>query len=640
MLQNIREKLTGWVAVFILGAIALTLVVSFGNIDTGFSTAGQVAATVNGEDIPLQEFQRLFQRQRQQWEANFREQLPEDLANTMADSVIQSLIGNRLIVGYVRDTGYRINDAEVIKEIQSIEGFQVGGQFSRPAYEAALASAGYSSQRFEFEQRQDMQVQQFQRGIQSSAFFTPDQFRRYIELDGETRDVTYALIPAQSWRARVTLEPGAVDAYYSENQATFTSEESATLEYVLLDYAAILESVEVSEADALEYFNNNKMDFSGPDDRQVSHILIPAGDDETAALIKIVELREQIMGGASFAEIARENSADTLSAMQGGDLGWLGSGELPAPEFEPALAALTIGEVSEPVRTQFGYHLIKLADTRANADVEFAEVRADLVERLRTDQAVELYGRQVDELDELALESLDGLAGVAEVMGLEVKTVPEFTRTAGGGELGRVPQLIDQVFSLEVLEDGENTPVIELDEGRTVVAHVTKVNPPTLRPLDEVAEEIEAFLISNESMLLAATAGNELVEQLKSGADVAEISTANQFEWTSIPAVRRGSGQLPPELSNAVFKAAPPRDDIGDDYQGLLLASGDFAIYRVTGVVPGSPDQFDVEARDQRKQLLADQLGFSQLNALVTTLGEAADTSVAPDLLGNETDLL
>ncbi len=256
MLQTIREKLTGWFAIFILGAIGLALVVSFGNIDTGFS-GGAAAASVNGEDIAMNEFRQLYQQQRQQWEANYRTQLPDGLAEEMADSVIQSLVRNRVVSQYVRDQGYRVNDDEVIQAITENTVFHVGGSFSQPAYEQLLAAQGMSSQRFEFEQRQSMQISQFIEGIGYTAFFTPAEFRRYIELDGENRDLDYVVLPAGRWADDVVSRPGSVATYYAENPDQFRREEAVSLAYIEIDFAAIAEDVEVSAEEAREYFAAN-----------------------------------------------------------------------------------------------------------------------------------------------------------------------------------------------------------------------------------------------------------------------------------------------------------------------------------------------------------------------------------------------
>ncbi len=634
MLQVIRERLTGWFAIFILGAIALTLVATFGNIDTGF-TAGGVAASVNGDDIPLQDFRRIYQRQRQQWETTYRAQIPEVLAQDVADEVVQSLVRNRVVAQHVTEQGYRVSDADIVGTIESTPAFMVGGQFSRSNYEALLSSQGISPQRYEFETRQDMQVTQFIEGLGYTAFYTPSEFRRYIELDGETRDVNYALLSSANWQAGVELSEEDISGYYESNKPSFMTEESVTLQYVEVNYEEIVAGVSISDAEARAYYDANPQEFGGPDERQAAHILIAPGD---AAAGQAEELKTRLDAGENFAALAAEYSADTGSGSNGGELGWLGIDDSPAPEFEEVLFALEPGGISEPVQTPFGYHLIKLLAVRDGKSQEYADVSEELLQRLRENAAADLYAERVDELDERALESLDGLAVVAEALGEKLATVESFTR-AGGEPLGFNPDLVSAVYSLEVLEDGENSPVIEVAEGRAVVLHVTDHRPSEVKPLEDVRAEIVAQLRNEEGISLAMLAGSTAVDTLNDGGDIESLNLPGVTGWQKQQGIRRGAAELPADLAAAVFRASAGNDGAGGEYLGLLLSNGDFAIYRVTASRPGSPDDYTAEDRSIRKQQLAGRLGGSQATALVETLVKNASVSVAPDLLGLDGNL-
>jgi peptidyl-prolyl cis-trans isomerase D len=635
MLQLIREKLTGGFAIVILGAIALTLVLTFSNIDTGFSGAG-VAAEVNGEDITLRDFRRIYQRQRQQWEANYRAQLPDVLATEMAGQVIQSLVRNRVLAQHVRDQGYRVTNDDVIEVIEANPAFQVGGQFSRPSYKQLLASEGLSVERYEYEQRQSMEMSQFVEGLGYTAFYTPAEFRRYIELDGETRDLRYVLFPVANWKDQVELTDEQISDYYALNQTAFMTEESVSLQYIEIDYSSILATTLVAEVNAQAYYDANPQEFSGPDERQASHILILFGADETQALTQAEELKARLDAGEAFADLAAQYSADTGSAGNGGDLGWLGSGDAPAPEFEDALFGLEKGQISDPVRTEFGYHLIRMGGAQSGAAMTFAEAKADLLVRLAENQAADEFADRVDQMDEQALESLDGLAPVAEALDIELKSVAVFTRS-GGLPLGSSRDLISTVFSLEVLEDGENSPVIDLGEGRAVVVSVTEHQPAEIRSLDTVRPEIELQLQAEVAISLAAAAGENVVARLNGDASQEAIKLPAGVEWQVVADVRRGAQELPVDLAAAIFQAPKPANDDKLLYQGILLASGDFAVYTVTASKPGSPALYTQQDRDQRKQQLSSRLGGSQATAMVEELVVKASVNVARDLLANET---
>jgi len=638
MLQTIRERLTGWFAVFILGAIALTLVVTFGNIDTGFSGAS-AAANVNGDDISVREFRQLYQQQRQQWEANYRTQLPDALAEEMADSVIQSLVRNRAVAQHVSDQGYRVNDDEVISSITENSAFYVGGQFSQPAYEQLLNSQGISTQRFEYEQRQSMQISQFVEGIGYTAFYTPSEFRRYIELDGESRNVAYVILAAKEWQDKISIDDDQLQQYYDANLEQFRTEESVALDFIEVDFNALAEDVDVSIDEALEYYEANPDEFRGPDERRVRHILIPFGDDEAAALVVAEEARAKLLAGESFDQVAAEYSADTGTSTSGGDLGWLGSGDSPAAEFEDVLFVLEETEISDPVRTEYGFHLIRLDGIRAGNAQEFSEIQEELVARLKEDTAADVYSELLDELDERALESLNGLKSVAEALNLELAKVDQFTRS-GGLPLGYDPQLVDVVFSLEVLEDGENSPVIDLGDGRAVVVHVTEHRMPVAIPLEDVRETILEQLLTDESIVAAAEAGVQLVEELNAGATEQESVKPFSAEWVTSENIERGSPDIPADLVAEIFSAPKPSMVTGPGYQGLILASGDFAVFKVSQVNPGQPEIYSVEDRNQRKTQLANRVGGAQASATIENLVKNAKIRITPDLVGGESDLL
>ncbi|MEE4184906.1 MAG: SurA N-terminal domain-containing protein [Gammaproteobacteria bacterium] len=633
MLQTIRERLTGWFAWFILGAIALTLVVTFGNIDTGFSGVS-AAATVNGEEIPLSEFRARYNSQRQQWEANFRAQIPDEVAESIADSVIQGLVRTRVISQHAVEQGYRVNDAELADAIQSNPVFYVGGKFSQPNYEQLLASQGLTPQRFEYEERQNMQVRQFAEGVAYSAFYTPSQFRRYIELDGERRAVEFVLLPPEAFLDQVTVAEAAIEERYEQSRQNFMTEESVALEYVEIDFAELLAEAEVSEEELRAYYADNKDEFRGPDQRRASHILIARGNDADAAAGLAARLAADLEGGADFAALAAEYSADTGSAAEGGSLGWLGAGDAPAQAFEDALFALEEGEISDPVETEFGFHLIRLDGLRPGARLAFDDARAELELRLREERAADRYTELVDELDERALESLDGLGPVAAAMGLPLRTVESFTRSSGE-PFGFAPQLFESVFSLEVLEDGEISPVITLDEGRAVAVAVTEYRPSQQQPLAAVRDEIAADLELEEAIALAAIKGTELIERLQSGESATAVLAEVDAQFEQRQDLARGDASVPGELAAILFRAPKPQDGVAD-YQSVLLASGEFAIYRIKSVLPGQPEFFSQEDRDARKAQLAGRLGAGQLTGIVESLVREAAVTVVPDLL--ETD--
>ena len=630
MLQTIRDRLTGWVATIIILVIGVALVITFGNMETNAVT-DTLAARVNGEEIPAIEFREIFQNQEQQLQATYGSEIPDALRAELADGVLESLMRQRLIKQYTKFTGYRVSDQVVADSIRAIPAFQLGGEFSSVSYEALLASEGLTPTAFEQDQRSALEVRQLQDGIINSAFYTPTDFRRFILLDGEKRRIDYAVLDADSYIDGLDIDEIAVEAYYQANQPQFETEESVDLEYIELDLAEISDEVQVSEKEVKAYFDADPNRYRTDEERRARHILISADSDtdELQAERLAEELRQRLIAGESFEALAEEYSDDSGSAADGGDLGWAATDDF-ASEFSDSLFSLALGELSEPVKTEFGFHVIRLEEIREGSQKTYADVRNELISELRKQRGEELFYGRVEMLDDLALESLDGLARVADEMELELRQSSAFTRS-GGLPLGFSQDLIGTVFSLEVLEDRENSPVVELEDGRAVVVHVTGHRLPEIRPLDEVRTSIKEILLREQATARAQDASATVLADLQGGASLAAVAAESGLELTSTGLLRRDAEDLPADLLAAVFTTPKPNAG-GPVSSSAALSSGGFAVYQVVEVVPGRPEDLPREQRDGSKELLARQSGQTQAAALVAELREQAEVKVAPNL--------
>jgi len=628
MLEAIRHRLTGWVAIVILGVIALALVVSFGNMDSGVNP-DSVVAEVNGEKISVGEFQQALDAQLQRFQVAGGE-VPPAIKAQLSQSVLEGLINNRLLLQYVADAGYRVSDRIVADAIRAVPAFVVDGQFSQQTYEALLLSQGMSPQRFEQLQRRVLETQQFQAAIAGTAFVTPTDYRRFLELEGEQRDADYVLFEPAAFIDSVEIADDDIAQYYELNALDFQTPETADVEFVEIRLAGIAASTEISEEELQTYYDENADRFRSETERNSSHILISSdelSDEEALALAN--ELTSKLNSGEGFVALAKEYSDDPGSAAAGGDLGWSTSGVF-VPEFEEALFALNIGEVSLPVRTQFGYHLIRLDDIREGQQQPLAEVRDELVDELSRNLAEDEFYSLSERLDDLALESLDGLQPVAEDMGLSLVEVVGVTRSGAAGLPVSEP-LINAIFSLEVLEDGENTPLIEIEPGHVVVARVSQYNLPQQLPLEDVRIAIQARLAAEEAGRQAVFAGEQMLEQLQAGEAFVAAAGDNGGAVLSEPAIVRGAQELSPLLVNAIFSV--PRPAAAPSVDSVELTGGGMAVFQVNEVRPGRPENLDRELRDQQKAQLTDLVGQSQLAALVEELRDSANVKVFNDVL-------
>ena len=630
MLQTIRDRLTGWVATIVILIIGVALVITFGNMDTS-AVANSFAARVNGEEIPAIEFREVLQNQEQQLQATYGSEIPDALRAELVDGVLESLMRQRLIKQYTKYTGYRVSDQVVADSIRAIPAFQLGGEFSNVSYEALLASEGLTPTAFERDQRSVLEVRQLQEGIINSAFYTPTDFRRFILLDGEKRRIDYAVLDADSFIDGSDIGEPAVEAYYQANQSQFETEESVDLDFIELNLAGIIDEVELTENEVRAYFDEDPNRYRTDEERRARHILISADSDtdELQAEDLAKELRQRLVAGESFENLAEEYSDDSGSAADGGDLGWAAPEDFES-EFSDSLFSLALGELSEPVKTEFGFHIIRLEEIREGSKKTYADVRNELIKELQKQRGEDLFYGRAELLDDLALESLDGLAMVADEMELELQQASAFTR-GGGLPLGSNQNLIGTVFSLEVLEDRENSPVVELEGGRVAVVHVTNHHLPEIRPLEEVRASIKEILWREQTTDRAQDASAELLSSLRGGADLAAAAAERGLELTSTGLLRRDADDLPADLLAAVFTTPKP-DAGGPVFSSAALSSGGFAVYQVVEVVPGRPEDLPREQRDGSKELLARQSGQTQAAALVAELREQADVTVAPDL--------
>lgn len=631
MLQRIRDRFTGVIALVIVVAIGLAMTITLVDLDM-FTGGGNFAARVNGEEIPLTDFRQVAQRQLLAQEEQRRGELTTAERQLVEREVLEGLVRNRVVSQYIRDIGYRVSDARVAEHIRGLSVFQVGGEFSSDGYRAALASQGVSPTVFEEERRTAMQIEELQNGLLESSFFTPAEFRRFVVLEGERRRAVFALLDPAGKQPGLEIAEADIRAYYEANPGRFETEESVALDYIEARLADLPLTAKINDEELRAVYDAEPERFRSAEQRRARHILIAIGDDtdEAAARKLATDLRARLAAGEDFAALARQFSDDPGSAASGGELAWAAQGTYVAP-FESVLFAQQIHDLSEPVRTEFGFHLIELLEIRPGATKSFAEVQGELADELRRRKQQEAFLALTEKLDDAALDSPGSLDPVAGATGLPVRHIEHFTRAGGGPFSGRRP-VIDAAFSAQVLEDKENSAVIEIEDGVAVVLRVAEHRPARLRALDEVRAEVERTVREQRAAQLTADRGRAIIDAARGGADLVALLAGDKVTLTS-PAVplARNSGEVPAELLAAIFRAPRPAQDkvIVD---GLVLADGRFGIFRLDEVIPGKPEDLSQEQRDARKNILARQAGIAEVAALVMALRDKARVVVAPGL--------
>jgi len=624
MLQNIREKFTGWIAISILAVIGA----SFVFVGLNYSFIGSsFAAKVDGVDIGIAQFENAY---RDQLQANPQlMELPEEYRGQLRRNILEQLIQQRVIDNYLNEAGYRITDDQITMLIQRAPQFQVDGRFDMETYRQLLAQQGYEPAQFEAAQRLSLRRDQLQRAIRGSALVSPAQYRRFLNLAGEQRVVTMANLDGAAVADGIEVTDELILAYYADNPTLFQLPETADVEYVEILRSDVASSVSISEQDLQEYYEFNKDRYLQDEQRQARHILVLFGDDEDAAEAKAADLLARAQAGESFEDLARDNSDDGGTATNGGDLGVLTRTQLPG-ELGGSIFSMEEGAIEGPVKTDFGFHIIRLDRILERGPSPLEQVRGELVTELQEQQSESLYRDLERRLSDSLFDAGD-IQALATAIDAEVKTVEGFTRL-GGEPLGESQVVIDAIFDESILAGDLLSEIVEIDANRSAVFAVTRHNEATRQPLEEVSDQVSEQLRLEQSEALMSEKADAMVAAVETGEEFA-AAAENIGATVEAPMVlRRDATDLDQFISVAVFTAVKPTQGspaVGSTRNG----DGGFTIYSVDAVMPGRPEAIPLADRDAGKLQLADQSGVGEFIAFVQALRADADIVINEDAL-------
>ena len=584
MLQKIRDRISGWFATVFLSAIAIVFV--FWGIKFE-GTVSSAAARVNGESVPIDKVRRAWQERQVELQREIRDELPAELVRSEQSALLDDFIRRELLRQRTGELGYRVGDQKLVETLNSIPALQVDGRFSRDRYAALLRQQGRSEATFEADLREDLQINELQRGIAISSFVTPAELRRRAELEGEQRDVDFVVIPASAFEPAKGPTEAEVGRWFEAKKSRFVTPETVALQYVDLTLDSVAAEVSVSEEALRRHYDEIAPErFVDAEQRRGSHILVETGDDDAAARARAEALLKKAQIGADFAALARENSDDIGSKAQGGDLGWSTREAYEAP-FAEALFAMQKGEIRGPVKTRFGYHIIRLEDVRPAHQRPFEEVRAELEAEYRRDQAQSLFYERSQQLADESFAALSELDSVARKLRLPLLTVQSFTRK-GGAPFGAERKIIDAVFANDVLIDRQNSQPISLGDDRVIVLRVTEHTESRQQTLAEVRAAVESEVRGEAARTAATAATDKALARLRDGAAWPEVVSGLGLTAAGQVTVERRSGEYPPELIKAVFAASAP--GAAKTAPGkATLANGDPVLFVVNARRPGSP---------------------------------------------------
>lgn len=614
MLQNIGDKLKGqdgsgkarrWFFYLILGALALVFMAwgPYAMVDMSFGQAG-FAAKVNGEKISIEEVNDMWQDRQAQLVQTFGGPLSEEQRTLFQNEILEATVQRTVTRQHALEVGYRVPDSRVLQSFQAEEAFQVNGQFNMLAARSRLASLGISEQAYVDDVRRGMLTNELLGVIGISDFLTNAEARRILALLDEEREVRYLLLQPEDFAGSKAPEQAEIEAWYQANIDEFAVPEAVQLNHAELSLADVAAGLEVTEEQLLARYEEDKASYMQPETRRASHILITedADTDDAQAAALAQELYEKVRSGADFAALARENSKDSASASSGGQLDWAGR-DVYVPEFADKLFSLQQGEISEPVKTQFGYHIIRLDGVRAESGRSFEEVRGEINATLRNELSVAEFNDRQDRLQQQLEQAGNNLDTLAQEFGMRQGSIERFERGAGGLPLGSDVDLNREVFSDASLSARRVGGPVQLGEDRITIFQVAEHYPASTRPLEEVRDEVIAGLIRDrgaEAALAAAQAG---MEQLAQGRSFDQVAATLNAKAEPAAFVGRGSPELPVEVRDAIFAASRPAPDM-PVRQALKLDDGAVALFQASAwrSEPMSDNPQLVALRAEREQ--------------------------------------
>jgi len=594
MLQSIREKITGLYAMIVLGVIAIVFI--FWGVDVGRNSDTLFAAKVDGIGIGLEPVRKAWQERERQLQQMMRGAVPETMRKMQQQALLDEQIRLHLLTARAEKLGYRVSDSMMQSTIMGFPALQVDGKFSHERYDLLLRQQGRSIAEFERDLRSNMAIEQLQRGIAASAFVTPTELLRREALQGETREVDFAVIPASGFLAGVTVTDAQVQAWYEAHQDQYMTPETVDLEYLELKLADVERDIAVNDEVLQAYYEQVKERLTTPERRRARHILIAVEDgvDDASAQKTAAEVLAKLNTGADFAALAKQYSKDPVSAAKGGELDWLSRGMSVGP-FEDALFAMTKGELRGPVKSQFGYHIIRLEETEGGQTKTFAEARPELEKEYRTESAQKLFYDRSQKLADEAFKALTELTPAATALGLPVQKVSAFTRQ-GGGVFGNEAKIIEEAFKAEVLTKRENSPLIALGDDRAVVLRVAAHQAPTLLPVNVVRASIESSLKEQGARDAAAKRGEELLARLNGGAPWTAVLSEAKLVTLGKRFIGRTDTNVPTPVRQTAFGVAHLAvSQAKPAYRGAVTDDGGYAVVVVSDIragvfVAGTPE--------------------------------------------------
>jgi len=627
-MDSIREGVTKPWAKIVIFAIVISFAGAGYFTSTLFLGDPFAAAVVNGESVSVQEFQQAFGRARQQYGEMFTKivKTPEQQKNFNED-VLQGLISRKATLQMTRALGLRVSRSQIRESLQAIPALQVDGVYSSELLDQALVRIRRSREQFKQDMVSDSVLTQLSSGISGTEFVLPEESNEQFKILGQVRTGRVLPIKYSLFNDDIKVSDEEVDAYYQKNLESFRLPAKISLDYIELSITELQKDITPSEEEIQLYYDENLALYQSEEERRVSHILI-AGDSEES-LSKANKIKAKLDAGADFAELVKSDSSDEFSAENDGDLGILSAGDMEE-SFDLAMYQLVkTGDISEPVKTSFGYHIIKLTELIKGTTQALDEVKTQITLSLQKSMAEELFITKSKILEEKAFEISDSLVEVSKLTGLEIKTSPIFSANKAPGIFAN-QEVKDAAFGENVLLANMNSSLLNINDGQVVVLHLKSHEPSIIQALDDVKTSVVARLTSSKARESAVELAETVKEKILSKSeDLPRLLTERKLEWKDLDKITRTAAILPYRQMQQFFKLAKPSD--GSTTIEITQDAQELAILVLNQVEDGKLASAEKTLVEQAKQRLSQFYANASYVSLVEHEKSQADITLNLD---------
>lgn len=634
MLQALRNKMHGWPSIVVLGIAVFAM--SFFGIQSYFMSQNDTyVAKIGKQEVSQQQYQDRMNQLRQQASAqqgdNFDNSVFEQPATKL--SVLNQLVDEKILNKANKDLGMQVSDQAVRDFIGSIPAFQLDGQFDPVTYRTVLAAQGKSPAMFESEVRGSLEPALIPDAITASTIVTDADVDAFINLSLQRRNVRYVLLPTPKV-GDTSVSDAQLEHYYKQHQDEFATPEQVSLQYIEVKQSDLKPDAAPSDEELRKRYQDEKQKFVQPEQRLVSHILVNVPKNATPvqqknALAKVEKIATEA-NPEDFAKLAEKDSDDLGSKRQGGDLGWLEKGVANAA-FDDAMFKLKKGEISKPVLSDEGYHIIWLRDVRRGQVKPFDEVKSQLAEEAASGSRDRRFNALAGKLTDKTYQNPSSLEPAAQELGLKLKTTPLFSR-AGGTDIAADPKVLKAAFSDDVLAQGNNSNLIELGDGRDVVVRVEKHVAASTKPLADIRDEVHQKVLAARATEAAKKQADSLIARLDKGETLdAVIGTLGATVQKMDGLVRTQPG-LPAALETRAFLMPHPVKD-KPQYAAVEMNDGSYALLALDKVEGADMSKVTAQERSTLKAQMVKAYGNEAAHEFIDQLRSATTIEIAKSRL-------